>query len=389
VVAGIEMKGKYHLVLPPMGFPQGVIVDLGARIKEVVDVPVMIVGRITDPLFAEKILEEGKADLVGMARQLVSDPEWPVKAAEGRFSSIVPCIGCNECVTRLLERRVSRCSVNAALGREREFNITPAPRPVNVMVIGGGPAGMEAARVAALRGHKVSLYDKGEKLGGQLIIASMPPYKDDLKQFQEYLAHQMKELGVVVKLGTEVTPATVKKLAPDVVIVATGALPLVPNLPGIKGTNVVTSWEVLSGREVGEKVVIAGGGMIGCEVAEYLVNRKKNVTIVEMLPEIAIDVEASNRSALMERFSGYELNIMTNSVVEGVNDKELVIRKDGKKMTVAADTVVIALGAVASNELANKLRKAAVKNLFVVGDCYQPGRIVDAVNQASYIVRQI
>jgi len=389
VVAGIEMKGKYHLVLPPMGFPQGVIVDLGARIKEAVDIPVMIVGRITDPLFAEKILEEGKADMVGMARQLVSDPEWPVKAAEGRFSSIVPCIGCNECVTRLLEHRVSRCGVNAALGREREFIITPAPRPVKVMVIGGGPGGMEAARVAALRGHKVSLYEKDEKLGGQLIIASTPPYKDDLKQFQEYLAHQMKELGVEVKLGTEVTSAMVKKLAPDVVIVATGALPLMPKLPGIKGTNVVTSWEVLNGREVGGKVVIAGGGMVGCEVAEYLVNRKKNVTIVEMLPEIAIDLEASNRSALMERFSGYKLNIMTNSVVEGVNAKELVIRKDGKKKTVAADTVVIALGAVANDELAQELGRAAVKNLFAVGDCYQPGRIVDAVNQASYIARKI
>ena len=389
IVAGLEVKGKYHVCLPPMGSPQGIIVDLGARIKEAVDIPVMIVGRITDPVFAEKILEEGKADLVGMARQLAADPEWAVKAAEERFSDIAPCIGCNVCVERLLEHRVSRCSVNAAMGREKEFRFTPTSKPSKVMVVGGGPAGMEAARVAASRGHKVFLYDKGKILGGQLITASIPPYKDVLREFREYLIHQIKELAVEVKLGNEVTPATVKKVAPDVVIVATGALPLVPQISGIKGTNVMTAWDVLNGKEVSEKVIIAGGGMVGCETAEYLVKQhNKTVTIVEMLPEIALDVEASNRSALLERFSDYNLTIMVNSMVEAVNNKGLLIIKDGMKRTVVADTVVIALGAVASDELAKKLR-AVVKNLFIIGDCYKPGRIVDAVNQASYVARQI
>jgi len=388
IIAGLDLPDKLHLHIFPMGSPQGPFVDLGARIKEVVGIPVITAGRITEPLFAERILQDGRTDMVGMARQLVSDPEWPVKAAEGRFSDIAPCIGCNVCLQNLFARTISRCSVNAALGREREYRIVRAVKPLKVLVVGSGPAGMEAARIAALRGHMVSLYEKEGTLGGQLILSSQPPYKDEVRKFGEYLIHQVEEVGMEIKLGIEVTPETVEDVAPDVVIVATGVLPLVPEIPGIDGRNVVTAWDVLAGKEVGKEVVVAGGGMVGCETAEYLIHRGKKVSIVEMLPEIALDVEMTNRSALLERFSRYEFNIMVNSKAEEVTEKGLVITQMGEKKVVEADNVILAMGAVPNDTLTKKLRNR-IHHLYPIGDCVKPSRIVDAINQASYIGRQI
>ncbi|MFC2032260.1 FAD-dependent oxidoreductase [Chloroflexota bacterium] len=384
-----RLRGKRYIIIPPMGSPQGPYVDLATQIKEVVDIPVMYAGRVTEPQFAENILEDGKVDMVGMARQLVSDPEWPVKAAEGRLDDIVPCIGCNVCLECLAQKRISKCSVNAALGREKEFRITPAVIPMKVLVVGGGPAGMEAARMAALRGHRVSLYEKEDVLGGQLILSSKAPHKDDIRKFMEYLTCQVEKLDVDIKLGIEVTPEIVRELAPDVVLVATGALPLVPDIPGADGHNVVTAWDVLAGKEVGEKVAIAGGGMVGCETAEYLINKGKRITIVEILPEIAMDVEKFTiRIPMLERFSQYDLKIIVNGNVEAITKKGLVIKHQGDKQVVEADTVILAIGAVPDSSLAEQLRNST-RSVFVIGDCVSCGRIVDAINQASYIALQI
>ena len=390
IIAGLGFHpDQFYQNIPVMGSPQGPFVDLAAQIKEVVDIPVIVAGRITAPLFAEKILEDGKADMVGMARQLVADPEWPVKVAEGRLLDIIPCIGCNVCLERLIDKTISRCSVNAALGREKEFRIVQAVKPLKVFVVGGGPAGMEAARVAALKGHRVSLYEKEGMLGGQLILSSKPPYKDEIKQFREYLIRQVEQAGVEVKLGVEVTPETIKDAAPDVVIVATGALPLVPEIPGIDGRNVVTAWDVLAGKEVEERVVIVGGGMVGCQTAEYLIHKGKKVSIVEMLPEIASDVEKFTvRTVLLKRLAGYGLNIFVNSTVEAVNEEGLVITQLGEKKVVEADNVILAIGAVPNDMLTKKLRNS-IRNLYVIGDCSGPNKIMHAINQASYVARQI
>jgi len=390
IIAGLGFHpDQFYQNIPVMGSPQGPFVDLAAQIKRVVDIPVIVAGRITDPLFAEKILEDEKADMVGMARQLLADPEWPVKAAEGRLSDIIPCIGCNVCLERLIDRTISRCSVNAALGREKEFRIVPAVKQLKVLVVGGGPAGMEAARVAALRGHMVSLYEKESMLGGQLVLSSKPPYKDEIRQFMEYLIRQVKQGGIEITLGVAVTPETIKDAAPDVVILATGALPLVPEIPGIDGRNVVTAWDVLSGKEVGERVVIVGGGMVGCETAEYLIHKEKKVSIVEMLPEIASDVERFTvRTALLKRLAGYNLNIFVNSTAEAVNEKGLVTTQLGEKKVVEAHNVILAMGAVPNDMLIKKLRNS-IRNFYVIGDCSRPNRILHAINQASYVARQI
>lgn len=384
-----RLTGRRYIIIPPMGSPPGVFVDLAAQIKEAVNIPVIGAGRVTEPWFAEKILEDGKADMVGMARQLAADPEWPLKAAEGRFTSIAPCTGCNTCLQRLAENKVSRCSVNAALGREREFRIVPALKPGRVMVVGGGPAGLEVARVAALRGHTVSLYEKTGALGGQLNLSEKSPHKDEIRKFREYLVHQAVEAGVDIKLNLEVTPATVKDIVPDVVVVATGALPLAPEIPGISGPNVVTAWEVLAGKTVGTEVVIAGGGMTSCETAEYLINQGKKVTIVEMLPEIAADVEPYTiRPTLLARLAGYDLNIHTDSLVVAINRQGLLINHAGEEKLVAADSVVIAMGSVPDSTLASQLRGNGYQ-LYTIGDCVKPGRIEDAINQAAYLGRQI
>ncbi|MFC1965037.1 FAD-dependent oxidoreductase [Chloroflexota bacterium] len=385
----VEPVKGIDVIIPPMGSTQGTYVDLAAQIKRVVNIPVMYAGRITEPLFAEQLLEEGKIDLVGMARQLVADPYWPTKVSQSRYSDIVPCLGCGECFQRILIQKVSRCSVNAAVGREKEFKIVSSSKPLKIMVVGGGPAGMEMARVAALRNHTVSIYEKEDRLGGQLILAAKPPYKNEIRQLMEYLVLQVQRLGTEINLGSEVTIETIRYFAPDVVIIATGARPLVPEIAGVGNANVITAWEVLAGREVGKKVVIAGGGMVGCETAEFLVDRRAEVSIVEMLPEIASDVERhTNRPVLLERLSKYDINILTNSLAEAVTDRGLLINQSGQKKVVEADTIVLAMGVISNNALAIEARNRFPR-VHMIGDCVRPGRISNAINQASYLARQI
>jgi len=371
-----------------MGQPQGPFVELGAQIKKVVDIPVIIAGRITDPAFAEMVIEEGKADLVGMARQLHADPEWANKVSEGRFQEIVPCIGCNVCLQSLLQRRVSRCSVNVAVGREHDMNILPAVSQLRVTIIGGGPAGMETAHIAALRGHRVSLYEKNSALGGQLRLASRLPHKDELGWYLAYLIGQVERYDIDLHLGVEATPNLVEESDPDILILATGANPFIPGIDGIDRPNVMTAWDVLDGKETGDDIIIAGGGLVGCEVAGYLIERGKKVTLVEVLPEIALDVEITNRLALLERFESYPMDILVNSRAAAIAEHGLIIEQDGKRQQISGDSIVLAMGSVPDDSLKLKLRKLK-KPIFTIGDCVQPGRIVDAINQASYIARKI
>jgi NAD(H)-dependent 7beta-hydroxy-3-oxo-delta4-cholenoic acid oxidoreductase len=260
-------------VIPPTGTPPGLNRKLSAAIKQVVDVPIMVVGRINDPLVAEDILEKGDADMVVMGRPLLADPELPNKAKEGRLEDINPCIGCSQgCLGRIMSVASLTCVINPTVGREKEMTITPAAEPRRVLVAGGGPGGLEAARVAALRGHEVTLCEKDTKLGGQFNLAAVAPTKQELCKVIKYLSIQVEKAGVRVLLNTEVTPQLVDELKPDVVIVATGGVPLIPDIPGIRGDNVVSAHDVLAskvGIQNGDVLVI-GGGMVGLEVAEVL-----------------------------------------------------------------------------------------------------------------------
>ena len=266
-----------------MSVPRANWVYLTEGIKEVVNIPVIGGTRIPDPYLAEQILAEGKSDLVYIARALIADPEWPKKAKEGRTDGIRPCTACCTCFDSVIEQRSITCAVNPRAGKETEYHIRPASKPRRVCIIGGGPAGMEAARVAALRGHHITLFDNKSRLGGQLLTAILPPYKEELANLVKYLSTQMERLGIKVKLEQQVDAVTVEKEKPDVVIIATGASPLVPDIPGATNENVVLATDVLKGhRQAGQNVIIVGGGMVGCETAEFLAVKGKKVRCLLM-----------------------------------------------------------------------------------------------------------
>jgi NADPH-dependent 2,4-dienoyl-CoA reductase/sulfur reductase-like enzyme len=357
-----------------------------------VGIPVIAVGKIGDPLIAEHILRQGKADLVAMGRALIADPDLPNKAAQGRFDDIRYCIYCNTCIDKLnsLPGYV-RCAINAEAGRESEMPIIPTERPKKVLVAGGGPAGLEAARVAALRGHKVTLYEKDDRLGGQFRIASLPPMKQELTMTIKYLSTQVRKAGVRVEMGKKVTPSLVRQLKPDVVIVATGGVPLIPeDIPGANLERVVTAIDVLTERvRTGQRVAILGGGMVGCETAEFLSQRGKDVTIVEMLADIALDIGMYNRPYLMERLAQWGVKAITGAQVKEITDDGVVVEKEGRRETISGfDTVILAMGVKPVNKLADQL-KGKVAEVYVIGDAAEPRRVVDAISEGAEIARKI
>jgi len=379
-------------LIDAMSYPEGWRVYLGEEIKKVVNIPVITVGQIRTPELAERIIAEGKADFVALGRQLIADPYWPQKARENRVDDIRRCISCNVgCVGRIFVCLPAACTVNAQAGREKEFEIKPAEKKKNVMIIGGGPAGMEAARVAALRGHNVTLYEKSETLGGQLNLASVPPGKDKIRWYKEYLISQINKLGVKVKLGIEVTPEVVEKEKPDVVILVTGGQPLIPDIPGVDGDNVVTAWDVLNGKVniASKKVIIAGGGMVGCETALYLAEKGNEVTIVEMLDEIARDMDFISRMDLLEKIASANISVRTKLRVDSITkDGIIVMDRKQRRQFIEADIIVLSLGVIPLNELESMIRDR-VPELYVIGDGKQPGKIIDATYDGYLVANMI
>jgi len=297
------------------------------------------------------------------------------------------------CLQRMFEHGAVRCALNPDWGRGKDFTeLKPVAKTKKVMIVGAGPAGMEAARIAAMRGHEVTLYEKGNEMGGQLLYAAKPTGKDKLLWVRDYEGTQIKKLKVKVELKTEVTSELVAKEKPDAVILATGAEPLIPDIPGIKGKNVVKAIDVLSDKvEVkNKKVVVAGGGLIGTEVGEYLVERGNKVTIVEMLPTIAADMEPLNRQGLLEALEGKDIVMLTRKEIQEITEKGLVVKdkKTGAKEVIEGDVVVVALGSKSVNPLEEKL-KGNVAEIYAVGDCSEPRRVEQAIYEGSLIARRI
>ena len=375
--------------------PKGAFVYLAEKVKSWVNIPVITANRINDPILADKILAEGKADLIGMGRALLADPELPNKAREGKFDEIVPCIACSNCLAEILAayrnwgKPVSTfCTVNPRAGKEKEYLIEPAKWAKKVFVIGGGPAGMEAAMIAAMRGHKVTLYEKGSKLGGRLLIASIPPYKDELSVLARSLAVRTQKAGVEIKLNTEVGSKMIEEAKPDVVILATGTVPIIPDIPGVHGDNVVTAEEVLMGtKEAHGVTLVIGGGMVGCETAEFLSQCAKQVTkviILEMLGSIATDMSSTYRPFFLARLTKIGIGMETNTRVEEITSKGVKVSQKGVDRFIEGDTVVLAIGFQPDKRLAEEL-KDKVTSLYLIGDCNKPRKIKESIEEGFHL----
>jgi 2,4-dienoyl-CoA reductase-like NADH-dependent reductase (Old Yellow Enzyme family)/thioredoxin reductase len=371
----------------------GYSVPYAEAIKAEVDVPVMVAGRITEPAQAEEVLRSGKADIINMGRALITDPEWPNKAAGGRVEDIMPCISCNKgCHDPMKKIRHTICLVNAQAGRERELEPTSAAKAKKVMVVGGGPAGLEAARVAALRGHEVTVYEKAERLGGRWYLGCQVPHKGHFYEMIEYFRDQAVKHGATIELGREITAKDVEALKPDVVVVATGSSPLIPPIPGADQDFVVTTDDVLAGRvEVGSRAVIVGGGSCGAETADFLAERGIRATVVEMLQTLCPDMLPDAKHFLMERLEKAGVPILPSTTVASIGDHsvELVRKEPGSELEWTAtiedvDTVILAVGARPNRELAEQL-EGMHAGVHAIGDCVQPGFAIDAVYQGARV----
>ena len=373
-----------------MSVPRNAFIHVAEAMKKVVMIPVITNIRINDPRDAEQILADGKADLIGMGRPLIADPDLPNKAREGRVDEIRFCTACCRCFDDVLLDRFMSCSVNPRAGREREYVVERAPEARKVFVLGGGPAGMETARVAALRGHKVTLFEAKEKLGGQLLYATIPPFKEEWKTTIGYLIGQLERLTVQVKLNEAPTAEDIGAAKPDVVIITTGAIPCIPDLPGIKGPNVATATAVLSGKShTGSKVVIVGGGSTGCETAEFLAQQGKQVTILEMLPRIGADYGPVNRFVVIDRLVAAGIRLETGVKVEAITGTGVrVVRGGLYPEFFEADNVVLSLGSLCNNAIACAL-EGKVPRVYTIGDALKPGSVKEAMECGFRIALQI
>jgi 2,4-dienoyl-CoA reductase-like NADH-dependent reductase (Old Yellow Enzyme family)/thioredoxin reductase len=380
--------------IPPHGIREGVNADDAAVVKKAVNVPVITVGRIKSPLVAEEILAHGKADMVALGRQLICDPEWPLKAAAGKMSDIRPCIGCTQsCINRgIVQGQPVSCIYNTAAGMEKQNEILRAEKPKKVLVVGGGPGGLEAARVAALRGHEVILIEKSNELGGRFNLACVPPFKQEFSEAVKWLCGQIDKLGVHVELNKEATSELVEQVLPDAVIVATGAVTWIPPIPGIDSKMVVLGEDILAGKvNIGNRIVIVGGGGIGAEVADFIGQRQKDVTIIEMLPEIGVPtgIPLIVAQVLIPRLIRYGVKMMTNATVKEIGNDSVTVLSGGKTEKLeGVDQVVIATGAVSINELAAKL-EVKIRELYVIGDAKEPRTVFEATQEGAEAARKI
>jgi 2,4-dienoyl-CoA reductase-like NADH-dependent reductase (Old Yellow Enzyme family)/thioredoxin reductase len=380
VVSGVPET--MHLIGPPMALPRGFRVVQARAVKDALSIPVIASGRISDPQLAEEILRKGDADFISMGRPLLADPDLPNKARAGHMEDICPCIACNEgCNQRLYADLNVSCVTNPRAGREDLFPAGPVERPKKVLVAGGGPAGMMAAVTAARRGHRVTLCERSARLGGQLLMGSVPPYKEEIRHLMDYLVIQVKNLGIWTRMETTVTERLVVELAPDVAIVATGAKPLPIRIPG-GDASVASAWDVLRGTAaLGKKVAVVGGGEVGCELAEHLARLGKDVVIVEALGEIAINMEPRGRRLLLQRLQALGVEVLTHCLLGEVHGRTLFYIRGGMRHRMErVDSIVIAVGSVAEDGLADALKATGVL-VYPIGDCIKPRRILEAIRE--------
>ncbi|UCF92959.1 MAG: FAD-dependent oxidoreductase [Desulfobacterales bacterium] len=417
-VAGVDYldisMGIYEsrwAITPPMAFRQGCMCEITAQIKEAVRIPVQVVGKIRTPEMAEEILAQGQADFVAIGRTLIADPYWPKKVKEGRISEIRRCISDLEgCLGHhVFPGLRMRCSVNPDVGHERQFAVLqPAPKPKKVFIAGSGPGGMEAARIAKSRGHDVILYEKEQELGGLFDVMAAAPYKEENLWLKDYYLEQMRLLDVTIRRGEALTVQTVEKEKPDAVILATGAKWELPDVPGKEKNQIATSKDILlKSVSIPDDVIVVRGASEGCEVAEFLAEMGKNVTIVEKRAELGYDLEAMTRELLIRRIQNDTpdwiqprlkkpldpqrppVKVVLNSVIDAITDDGvIVVNNKMEKRHVAGQLVVFTMVRVADVSLLSQL-ESLVPELHAIGDCVKPGMASTAIYQGSHMARMI
>lgn len=414
-VAAINVTGGWHETHVPqltMNVPPGAFVYLAANIKEAVSVPVIACNRLQDPAVAEQVLATEQADLIGVARGFLADPAWAEKVKEGRWDDICPCIGCNQgCLDQVFSGRSVTCLTNPRAGRERETKLVPAAKRKKVLVVGGGPAGMTAGRVLALRGHQVTIWEQGDRLGGQLHLAAAPPGRKDFLRFLTYLEKQLRDLDVTVRLKQEATKEKILNGDFEEVIVATGAREGKLPLTGTGDVEVVGAWDILRGKAIaGRQAVVVGGGPTGVETALYLALERavspanwhflawyqgekpevlarllyynpRDITLVEMDKKIGRGLGSSTRWSMLADLKRLGIKTLVKHKVLEVGSQGVLVEAEGETRWLPARTVVVATGAVANDHLYRDLKTAQI-NCHVIGDAAGPRSVLEAVREA-------
>jgi len=365
-------------------------VDQAHEIKKRVEkIPVSVVGRLVDPVMCDRVIREGKTDLVCMGRALLADPQLPKRAETGNLDDIRPCISCSRCIDSLMRGLEVRCTVNPVLGKEEQSWVQPAERPKTIVVIGGGPAGMEAAITAARRGHRVTLIEKEENLGGKARVAAIPPSRQMISRFLNYQEAQLKRAGVEVKTGQEATGDMINAIEADEVVIAAGARPIRPDIPGIHLAHVFPAEDILNGKaQAGERIVIIGGGIVGLETAEHLAEAGKRVVVLEMTDVICRNEEDMTKKLLLVRVNELGVRIFINCRVKYITRDSVILDPDGVREPVPADTVVLAAGYVPDRGLLHDLDLGR-QRVHVVGDSKEARDILEAVEESFWLGRNL
>lgn len=392
-VAAFEISGgtqyeRCNKIIPCHGEVQGVNVPEAEALHEAASVPVIVVGKINEPRFAGYLVDSGKVDGVVLGRALIADPDFVNKMEAGDYEGIAPCAACAiGCVGEQTKRHPASCVINPAAGREKELELTAAEQPKRVVIVGGGIGGMACARAFAVRGHEVVLLEREMELGGQMRLACIPPHKQELSKWIVYLEHELERLSVDVRLNTAADRAVIDGLAPEVLILATGAKEMLPPVPGIDPEQAVTAWQVLSGETVipGGNVLVVGGGTVGCEICEYLMHQKRgslHITMIEMADEIGAGMVVNNRVPTMIRLNRPEITMMTGTKLMSVNGSDVTVERHGVQETFGGFThVIYACGARPARALYDEL-KEAYPEAVLIGDASQPAQALEAVRQA-------
>lgn len=402
--AGVDMltfyTGWHESPVPTVApsLPKGAFAHLAGAVRNAVGIPVIAANRISDPFIAEKIIADGQADLAGMARALLADPELPDKAKSGRSGEINPCILCSRCLGEVLsayrswgEKSGVFCTVNPRAGREGSTRVEPAKQARRVYVIGGGPAGLTAGRTAAERGHRVTLFEKERETGGWLRVGCLPPHKDEIRVLSESLALRARLAGVEICAATEADPTSVAGERPDVIILAAGARPIVPRIPGVESPRVVAAEDVLTGKETpGGSVIVIGGGLVGCETAEFLLAQGAGVdrvTVVEMLDTVAPQVSPTYRPFFLARLKALGVRMETETTVEGITEGGVLVKRRGEDGVIEGDSIILAVGLRADPALVDSFRQAG--EVHAVGDCVKPRMIKEAIEEGFDLAMKI